>query len=128
MGIESYSKAKTHYVREKIKSKQWKDRGLIDICLSFEEIISKGGPWQWAQAMAYNADRQQYKEEWVAIFKELKPREYKKFLARERRELIENAKRRARVPKMVTAGSSQKRRLEKGGRVNRRRRNGRDGA
>ena len=42
MGIESYSKAKTHYVREKIKSKQWKDRGLIDICLSFEEIIVKG--------------------------------------------------------------------------------------
>ena len=96
MNAGRYSKAKTEFVREKIKSAQWKDRGLIDICLDFEEIVSRGGPWQWAQAMVYNARSEQYKKEWLAIFKELKPEGYKKFLEREKREARERAEERKR--------------------------------
>jgi hypothetical protein len=101
MNNKRYSKAKTHFVREKIRTTQWKDRHLIDIWLDFEEIISRGGPWQWAQAMAYNLERERYKEEWLAIFKELKPREYKKFLERERREIVVGLVRRENLYKRL---------------------------
>ncbi|MFI5421785.1 MAG: hypothetical protein ACHQ1H_12520 [Nitrososphaerales archaeon] len=96
MDINRYSRAKTKFVREKIKETWWEDRALINICLDFEEIISRGGPWQWAQAMVYNVTRQKYNKEWCAIFQELKPREYARFLERERRERIEDEKLRER--------------------------------
>ena len=70
MGPRCYSKARTEFVRQKIKSAKWeKDKPYIDTLLGFEEIARRGGPWQWAQALAFQLDRQKYEEEWLTILK-----------------------------------------------------------
>ena len=87
-----YTNAKTKFVRDKIKLTHWEDRHYIDVLLDFEKIISRGGPWQWAQALWYHGMVEKYKKEWTAIYKEMKPQQYGKFIEREKQQQMEDKK------------------------------------
>ncbi len=80
-----YSKVKSKFIKNKIKERNWKSKDYIDDLIYLEEYISGeiyglGGNWKAASM------KSEYKKEYDAIFKELKPKDFKQYIKQERRE------------------------------------------
>jgi len=80
-----YKKIKSEFIRKKLKETSWKDREYIGHLMAIERAIIHG-LGGWMDHYMYNIRKQSYRKEWEAIYKELKPKEFRNLLKQESRE------------------------------------------
>ncbi len=79
---------KSKFVRNLIRGRRFSDRRqrkYIEDLILLERFIASGIHGMWA-GQVYNTLKTKYRKEWEAVYKELKPKEFVKELARERQE------------------------------------------
>ena len=85
--MTDYSKAKSKFVKEKIKKTSWKNREMIDDLIFLEDYITgKIKRLGWSGGMKLHEIKSTYKKEYATIYKELDPKGYKKLLDRNKKE------------------------------------------
>ncbi len=69
--MSDYSTARTQFVRDRLAETTFQNRRYIGHLMWLERIISRGGPTQWAEGMAYHSLTRDYPLETAAIKQEL---------------------------------------------------------
>lgn len=86
-----YDGVKSEFIKKKIKGRKWSGRGYIDDLIHLENYIING-PNGFSGAMHFNLLKSENKKQYEAIFKELKPKEFEKYIERKKKEEEESRK------------------------------------
>lgn len=86
-----YTNVESKFIKEKIKNTKWDDSGYIDNLIFLEKTIIEGVHSMGGNYM-YRDLQNKYPKEYEAIYKELKPKEWKKLQEEEKKDK-EKAKR-----------------------------------
>ena len=79
-----YKEVRSEFIKNLIKERGLKSK-YIDDLIRLEKYILNG-PRGFASAMHYHSLKGKYREEWEAIYRELKPDEFERIMQREREE------------------------------------------
>lgn len=80
-----YTKIKSNFIKERIKKTKWRNRVYIEDLIFLEQIITKRiKNLGWLGNMKLYGLKSRYKKEFGIIFKELDPKEWKKYQKKEK--------------------------------------------
>ena len=80
-----YSKVKSKFIREKIKERKWESWDYIDGLIRIERLVL-GEYFGWGTGYIIHSCKADYPKEWDIIYRELKPKEFKKLRECEKKE------------------------------------------
>jgi flagellar biosynthesis GTPase FlhF len=86
-----YKEVKSEFIKNLIRQTSYRDvrgRKYIDELITLERFIVDG-VHSWGSALHYRNLKEKYRREWEAIYKELKPEEFKQIIERKEREAEE---------------------------------------
>ena len=90
-----YKEVKSEFIRNLIRQTSFRnlrEREYIDELIALERFIVDGAE-SYASALRYHYLKRRYRKEWEAIYKELKPEEFRRIIEREKKEEEESRRR-----------------------------------
>lgn len=118
--MKRYDKIKSKFIKEQIRKSKWKDREYIEDLLFLEEaVLYPNRKWGYGGSMHLYGLKQSYRKEYHAIFKELDPKGFKKYVAseKEEREKEKKIKREGKIAEKELLAEEKRDWLKAGGKL-----------